>query len=89
MEQMDSLCAGYFGLVATPLLTIFVKLFERPGETWTHMAENLLPHYFQNTLLLLVGVACFTFLLGVSSAWFVSTYDFPGRKWFEWLLILP
>lgn len=45
--------------------------------------------YFQNTILLLLGVAIMTFLLGVSTAWLVSNYEFPGRKYFEWLLILP
>lgn len=37
----------------------------------------------------MIGVAIMTFLLGVSTAWLVSNYEFPGRKYFEWLLILP
>ena len=76
-------------LVATPLFTIFIKLFDSPGGSWSHIANNLLFGYFQNTILLLLGVAFFTFLLGVSTAWLVSNYEFPGRKYFEWLLILP
>jgi len=76
-------------LVATPLFTIFLKLFDSPGGSWSHIANNLLMGYFQNTILLLLGVAIMTFLLGVSTAWLVSNYEFPGRKYFEWLLILP
>ena len=76
-------------LVATPLFTIFIKLFDSPGGSWSHIANNLLIGYFQNTILLLLGVAVMTFLLGVSTAWLVSNYEFPGRKYFEWLLILP
>ncbi len=76
-------------LVATPLLTIFLKLFETPGTSWEHLAENLLFGYFKNTLFILAGVSFFTFLLGVSSAWIVTNYQFPGRRYFEWLLILP
>lgn len=76
-------------LVATPLFTIFIKLFDKPGDSWSHIANNLLFGYFQNTILLLIGVAFFTFVLGVSTAWLVSNYEFPGRKYFEWLLILP
>jgi iron(III) transport system permease protein len=76
-------------LVATPLFTIFIKLFDSPGGSWSHIANNLLMGYFQNTILLLLGVAIMTFLLGVSTAWLVSNYEFPGRKYFEWLLILP
>ncbi|WP_439483141.1 ABC transporter permease [Cyclobacterium plantarum] len=76
-------------LIATPLLTIFVKLFTSPGSSWSHLTENLLVGYLQNTLLLLMGVATITFLLGVSLAWIVTHYEFPLRKHFEWLLILP
>jgi iron(III) transport system permease protein len=76
-------------VIATPLFTIFFTLFSSPGGTWSHIADNLLLGYFQNTLLLLLGVAICTFLLGVSTAWLVSNYEFPGRAYFEWLLILP
>ncbi|MCH7411071.1 iron ABC transporter permease [Belliella sp. DSM 111904] len=76
-------------IVATPIFTILFKLFASPGDSWSHITNNLLAGYFQNTLLLLLGVAALTFLLGVSTAWLVSNYEFPGRKYFEWLLILP
>ena len=76
-------------LVATPILTILFKLTDPPGESWQHLSEHLLKEYFINTLSILVGVAFFTFLIGVSTAWLVSNFEFPGRKYFEWLLILP
>lgn len=76
-------------LVAIPLLTIFVNIFGPPGNSWDHLRENLLYDYFTNTLLILIGVGCGTFILGVSAAWIVTNYDFPGRRYFEWLLILP
>jgi len=76
-------------LVITPILTILIKLFEAPGEHWGHIVSNLLPSYFSNTIILLCGVALFTFIIGVGMAWLVSIYEFPGRKYFEWLLILP
>ncbi|MDV7390365.1 iron ABC transporter permease, partial [Arthrospira platensis SPKY1] len=28
-------------------------------------------------------------LIGIGTAWLVSAYEFPGRRQFEWLLILP
>lgn len=76
-------------LVLTPIFTILIKLFDSPGEHWEHIATTLLPEYFINSFLLLLGVGVCTFLIGVSTAWIVSIYDFPGRKYFEWLLILP
>lgn len=76
-------------LVLTPVFTILIKLFDTPGEHWDHIVTNLLPSYFLNSIILLIGVAFFTFIIGVSMAWLVSIYEFPGRKYFEWLLILP
>ncbi len=76
-------------LVLTPIFTILIELFDSPGEHWEHIVSNLLPSYFSNSLVLLLGVGVGTFILGVSSAWFVSVYEFPGRNYFEWLLILP
>ena len=49
----------------------------------------MLPTLIGNTLLLIVGVAVGTLLLGVSLAWLVSTCEFPGRRWFDWALMLP
>lgn len=76
-------------LVLTPIFTILIKLFDEPGEHWSHITTTLLPSYFANSLILLLGVGVLTFVIGVSMAWLVSIYDFPGRKYFEWLLILP
>src|SRR5690554_8155650 len=76
-------------LVSIPLFALFFNLFGPPGESWVHLRQTLLAGYFKNTLLLLFGVAGCTFLLGVSTAWMVSSYSFPGRRYFEWLLILP
>src|SRR5690606_26960647 len=76
-------------LVSLPLLTLFFNIFEPPGNSWQHLKETLLFSYFVNTLLLLVGVSVCTFALGVSTAWVISSYNFPGRRYFEWLLILP
>jgi len=76
-------------VVAVPVFTILIQLFEPPGSSWIHLRVNLLVSYFSNTLILLLGVGVLTFLLGVSTAWLVTNYNFPGRRYFEWLLILP
>ena len=76
-------------VVTVPVITILIQLFEPPGSSWIHLRDNLLVNYFTNTLILLFGVGVLTFLLGVSTAWLVSNYNFPGRRYFEWLLILP
>ena len=60
-----------------------------PTHLWQHLSETVLNTYVVNSLLLTVGVGIGTFILGVASAWLISTCDFPGRRFFEWALLLP
>jgi iron(III) transport system permease protein len=41
------------------------------------------------TVLLLAAVGVGTAVLGVGLAWLVTAYDFPGRRLFSWMLVLP
>ncbi len=41
------------------------------------------------TLILLVLVACGTLMLGTGLAWLTTASEFPGRRVFTWLLMLP
>src|SRR5690554_2962507 len=75
--------------LALPIIFIGVELFSGPGETWSHIVKYLLPDYIWNSLYLVFFCSIIVLLLGVSSAWFVSRFDFPFRKQMEWLLILP
>ncbi|WP_093244358.1 ABC transporter permease [Psychroflexus halocasei] len=75
--------------LALPILFIGVELFAGPGESWNHITEYLLPEYILNSLYLIVFCSLLVLIFGVSSAWFVSRFEFPLRKQMEWLLILP
>jgi iron(III) transport system permease protein len=72
-----------------PLLLVASRSFFIEGTNWEHLYTNLLPLYTWNTSVLLAGTIVLTLLLGVSSAWLVSVYEFPFRKHLEWMLILP
>jgi iron(III) transport system permease protein len=75
--------------VSVPLLAILLKLLAGPGESWEHLISTQLAAYWSNTSLLLLGVGLLCSLIGIGTAWLVSAYDFPVRRQFEWLLILP
>lgn len=66
-----------------PILSVGLELFT--NGTW----PKTLGLYVLNTTLLMIGVGLLSTLIGVSCAWFVSAYDFPGRRILSWLLILP
>ena len=76
-------------LVALPVLTVALHVFLPDEGAWRHIAAVLLPEYVGNTLLLVGGTACGVLALGLSTAWLVSVCRFPGRRLFEWALVLP
>ena len=49
----------------------------------------MLPGAVRTTLLLMVGVGTITLIVGTGTAWLVTMYRFPGRRYLQWLLLLP
>ena len=77
-------------LIAIPLLTVLASLLPgSDGETWAHLIATVLPSYIATTLYLCAGVAVGTIGIGTAAAWLVTMHDFPGRRLFEWALVLP
>ena len=76
-------------IVSAPLLAIaWIALF--PSENiWPHLATTILPRHSWNTLVLMAGNGLGVFLIGTGTAWLVATCEFPGRRTFEWALLLP
>ena len=72
-----------------PVAIILTGLVTNASDAWGHLATTVLPEYIRNSLVLMVGVGVGVLAIGVSTAWLVSTCQFWGRRWFEWLLLLP
>lgn len=76
-------------IVLVPLLTIGSSFLQPVDDVWAHFADGLLTELVWNTLVLLAGVLSGTFVLGTGLAWLIAVFEFPGRRWLEWLLVLP
>ncbi|MBA1445006.1 MAG: iron ABC transporter permease [Chromatiales bacterium] len=76
-------------VLALPVFTVFSFIFVPAGEVWSHLAETVLADYLSNSALLVLGVAFGVLLLGIPTAWVIAVYDFPGRRFFAWSLLLP
>ncbi len=74
--------------VAGPLVALPAS-FVFSGEAFDQIASTLLPQALANSVLLAVGVGAGTLALGGGLAVLISFYDFPGRRWLEWALVLP
>ncbi|KZE33913.1 ABC transporter permease [Crenobacter luteus] len=72
-----------------PLAVILASIGSPDAAIWSHLLEYQLPGLLTNTLWLVLGVGAGVFVVGVPLAWLVSVYDFPGRRFFAWALMLP
>ena len=84
------LCAAAVAfLVSVPMIVVFGAVLAPAGEVWRHLAATVLTRYVVNSLWLMIGVGAGTLVIGVATAWFVTMCRFPGRRIFEWALVVP
>ena len=77
-------------LIGTPILAACLGgVFLGGGEAWQLILETRLSVYFSSTLIVLFLCAVLMLLMAIPAAWLVTMYDFPGRRVFDWVLILP
>ncbi len=76
-------------LVLIPLAVLFSSFLVPSDGVWQHLIDTVLMELLLNTFWLVAGVGIGTTLLGVSLAWLTGVCDFPGRKLFDWALLLP
>jgi len=77
------------GLTALPLVVILFGVFGRGSQMWGHLVDTVLLVYVGNSAILMLGVGVLSLVIGLAPAWLVSAYNFPGRRIFEWALVLP
>ena len=76
-------------LVVIPIMTVMSFIFQPSTELWGHLTDNLLIDYLLNTGMIVISVALLTIVIGVSCAWLVTNFTFPGINVFKWLLVMP
>ena len=75
-------------IVSLPILTVFFSFFQETSNYFSILKNTFLFDYIFNSLTILFFVLLITLFLGVTSAYFVSFYDFPLSNFFSWALIL-
>lgn len=79
-------------LLAVPVLGVlgaWLALDAQALALLRHQWQTVLPDYALSSLWLSLSVALGVALLGGATAAAVSLFDFPGRRVFEWALLLP
>jgi iron(III) transport system permease protein len=78
--------------LALPVLAVlgsWLAFDETAAAVMRHQAQTVLPEYALQTLVLALGVGVGVVALGAATAAAVTLTDFPGRRSFEWALLLP
>ena len=75
-------------IVSIPILTVFSSFFENTSNYYEILKDTFLFEYVSNSFILLFFVLIFTFLIGTTSAYLVSFFEFPLSNFFKWALIL-
>lgn len=76
-------------LVMVPVAVTVSSFAQVEGDILAHLIEFALPELIVNTVWLVLGVGLGVSFLGVSLAWLVAMCEFPGRRLFDWALLLP
>ena len=77
------------GVVAAPILVIALAWLTPAGDVWRHLAHTVLGELLRHTAVLMFGVGLGVFVLGAGLAWLIAMCEFPGRRVFDWALMLP
>ena len=84
-----TICFALAAMVLAPLFFILLGWIQIDVVIWQHLRDTLLSHLLWNTVQLVAGVAIGVLVLGVGLAWAVTQWEFPGRRFYEWALMLP
>ena len=76
-------------VIMVPVLTIAAYWFLPSGEIWQHLVDTVLADYISNSLLLMTGVVVIAGSIGTITAYITATFDFPYKRTFNVLLLLP
>ncbi len=85
------LAAVFAAAVLLPIAGVLASFVDLPAsrDTLRHLAATVIPRAAGETALLVSLVAVGVIVLGTTSAWLIAAYDFPGRRFFEWGLLVP
>ncbi|GGW70231.1 ABC transporter permease [Alishewanella tabrizica] len=76
-------------ILALPVAMVFISVFSPQFAVWQHLRQTVLADYIINSLLIAGGTGLGALIIGTSTAWCISQYQFFGRRYLEWLLLLP
>ncbi|MCY4035598.1 MAG: iron ABC transporter permease, partial [Hyphomicrobiales bacterium] len=76
-------------VLAAPVLAVVTLAFTSSDGIWAHLAATVLPGYIWRSCVLVLATGALCLAIGTGTAWLVTMCSFPGRKIFQWALLIP
>ncbi len=79
-------------VLTLPILAVMLSWLDLDAQSLPvlqQMLQTVLPEYAFTSLLLCISVAFGVALVGMGTACAVTLFEFPGRRFFSWALLLP
>lgn len=76
-------------LVLLPICAVVWFALTPTENIWPHLVSTTLPRYLSNTAIAMFSVGALTAMIGAGAAWLVVMFQFPGRRWLQWALLMP
>ncbi|WP_108944430.1 ABC transporter permease [Shewanella halifaxensis] len=76
-------------LIFMPIIALIGQSFLPDEDVFLHLANTVLSTYISNSLWLMFWVVLGSLVIAIPAAWLVAKCHFPGRRMFQWALLLP
>lgn len=92
MSKTLTITAGIIsGILFLPVIAlVFQSLsFHSMDNTFSELADTVLLDYVLNSIAIVAITLMFSCLLAVAPAWWCARYEFKGRNYLQWAMVLP
>ena len=76
-------------LLSLPILSLITDFVINFTNIWESIIKYNIWIYLYNSINIIFFQSIFVIFFGVTTAWIVTIYDFPLRKFFDFILLLP
>lgn len=76
-------------LLAAPVIALLALAVSGDSSYLAHIADTRLAEFSRNSVLLAIVSGLGAGVIGIGTAILVTKYEFPGRRLFDWTLVLP
>lgn len=86
---VNVIAIGLLGIAAMPIIALTWIAINGNFDEWPHLIQYVLTQSIIDTIILLIATATASGVIGVATAWITSVFEFKGKKFFTWALIMP